>query len=57
MQTPTYEKEKIITQQTSRLPITADNIVLIIVLAVIIVALIFVAIRVKKLNDKTGKND
>ena len=57
VQTPTYEKEKIITQQTSRLPITADNIVLIIVLAVIIVALIFVAIRVKKLNDKTGKND
>lgn len=52
VKTPTYEKEKIVTQETTKLPITGDNIILVIIFAVVIIALILVFIRMKKLNKK-----
>ena len=52
VKTPTYEKEKIVTQETTKLPITGDNIILVIVFAVVIIALILVFIKMKKLNKK-----
>ena len=58
VQTPKYEKEKIVTQETTKLPITGDNLILIIVFAVVVIALILVFIRMKKLNEKNdGKKD
>ena len=54
VQTPTYEKEKIVTQETTKLPITGDNIILIVIFAVVIIALILVFIRMKKLNEKNN---
>ena len=44
--------ETVLTQETARLPITGDNIVLIIVLAIIVIALVVVFIRMKKINKK-----
>ena len=49
---PKTEIEQIITQETTRLPITGDNIVLIIVLAIIVIALVVVFMRMKKINKK-----
>ena len=49
---PKTEIEQIITQETTKLPITGDNIVLIIVLVIIVIALVIVFIRMKKINKK-----
>lgn len=49
---PKTEIEKVVTQETTRLPITGDNIVLIIILAIIVIALVVVFIRMKKINKK-----
>jgi len=49
---PNVKKEQIVTQETTKLPITYDSIVLIIVLAVVLIALVAVFIRMKKLNKK-----
>ena len=46
------EKEKVITKETTKLPITYDSIALFIVLAVVIIAIVFVFIRIKKLEKK-----
>ena len=44
--------EKVVTQETTKLPITGDNIALIVLLVVIVIALIVVFIRMKKINKK-----
>lgn len=44
--------EKVVTQETTKLPITGDNIALIVLLVVIVIALIVVFIRMKKMNKK-----
>lgn len=49
---PNVEKEKVITKETTKLPITYDSIALFIVLAVVIIAIVFVFIRIKKLEKK-----
>lgn len=42
-------------QETAKLPITGDNIVLFVALAVVVIALIVVFVRMKKLNKKEDK--
>lgn len=54
VQTPKYEKEKMVTQETTKLPITGDNIVFVIIFVVVVIALILVFIRMKKLNEKNA---
>lgn len=49
---PNVIKEEIVTQETTKLPITYDSIALFIILAVIIIALIVVFMRMRKLNQK-----
>lgn len=49
---PNVVKEQIITQETTRLPITYDSIALIVILAIIVIALVIVFIRMKKLKNK-----
>ena len=50
-----YENEKIATQEASKLPITGDNIILIITFVLILGALIFTFIKMRKSNDKETK--
>lgn len=58
VQTPKYEKEKIVTQETTKLPITGDNLIFIIAFVAVVIALILVFIRMKKLNEKNdGKKN
>ena len=52
---PSTEKEKIITQETTKLPITYDGIALIVALVIVVGALTFVAIRMKKINKDEQK--
>lgn len=47
-----YSEEKIIETITTKLPVTYDNNILLIVLAVLILAIIVVCIRIKMLNKK-----
>ena len=47
--------EQVTTQETSKLPITGDSIVLFVVLAALVIIAIFVFIRMKKLNKKADK--
>lgn len=49
---PNVVKEQIITQETTRLPITYDSIALIVILAIVVIALVIVFIRMKKLSKK-----
>ena len=49
---PNVKKEQVVTQETTRLPITYDSIALIVILAVVVISLIVVFIRMKKLNNK-----
>lgn len=49
---PLFENQERQITQTSKLPITSDNIILIIVLAVIIIALIIIFIRIKKIKKE-----
>ncbi len=49
---PNVVKEQVVTQETTRLPITYDSIALIVVLAVIVIALVVVFIRMKKVSKK-----
>lgn len=56
-QVPKYEKEKKLVQETSRLPITGDNMVLIIAFVVVAIALVFVFTRIKKLNKKENRKE
>ena len=51
-QNPTYEREKKVVQETTKLPITGDSIVLLVASVVVISAMIFVFIRMKKLKNK-----
>lgn len=44
--------EQIVTQETTRLPITYDSIALIVVLVVIVIALVVIFIRMKKISKK-----
>lgn len=48
--------ETIVVQETAKLPITGDSLVLFVLLAVIVIALIFVFIRIKKIQNKEGKH-
>ena len=50
-----YENEKIATQETSKLPITGDSIVLIVAFVLILIALIFTFIKMRKKNGKETK--
>lgn len=52
---PNVVKEQKITQETTKLPITYDSIVLFIILAAVVVALVVVFIRMKKLNKNEEK--
>lgn len=54
-QTPKYEKEQIITQETAKLPITGESLILFVIFAVVIIALIVVFVRIKKLKNQNGK--
>lgn len=47
-----YSEEKIVEKITTKLPVTYDNNILLIVFDVLIVAIIFVCIRIKMLNKK-----
>ena len=42
-------------QETAKLPITGDSIVLFVALAIVVIALIIVFARMKKLNKKEDK--
>lgn len=48
-------QEKRVVQETAKLPITGDSIVLFVALAVVVIALIIVFVRMKKLNKKEDK--
>lgn len=49
-------KEQIVTQETTKLPITYDNIILLIIAFVIIVfALVIIFIRIRKLSKRNEK--
>ena len=50
-----YEREKIVTQETTKLPITGDNIILILAFIVVIIALILVFIKMKSNKEKESK--
>ena len=52
--TPERQETKIV-QETAKLPITGDSIVLFVVLAIVVIALIIVFVRMKKLNQKEDK--
>ena len=52
---PNVVKEQKITQETTKLPITYDSIVLFVILAAVVVALVVVFIRMKKLNKNEEK--
>lgn len=54
-ETPKYVKEKVITQETTKLPITGDNIILIIAFVIVVLVLVLVFIRMKKLNKQNYK--
>lgn len=47
---PNIEKEEVIVQETTKLPITYDSIALFIVLGIIVILVIVVAIKIKKLS-------
>lgn len=47
-----YENEKIVLQETSKLPITGDSIILIIAFVLILIALAFTFIKMRKNNEK-----
>lgn len=49
---PNAVKEKIETQETTKLPITYDSIALIIILAIVVIALVIVYIRMKKIKNE-----
>ena len=57
--TPYEEREDVeetrTVQETTKLPITGDSIVLFVALAVVVIALIIVFVRMKKLNKKEDK--
>ena len=46
------DKDKVVTQETTRLPITYDSILLFVILAVVVIALVIVYIRMKKVSKK-----
>lgn len=48
-------QETVKVQETTKLPITGDNIILFVILAIVVLALIIVFIRMKKLNKKEEK--
>ena len=47
--------EEVAVQETSKLPITGDSIVLFVLLAALVIVAIIVFIRMKKLNKKADK--
>lgn len=55
-QTPSYEKEKKIVQETTKLPITGDNLVLLIAFTIVVIAIIFAFIKMKKSDNKTKES-
>ena len=55
-QTPSYEKEKKIVQETTKLPITGDNLVLLITFTIVVIAMIFAFIKMKKSDNKTKES-
>lgn len=50
-----YENEKIAVQETSKLPITGDSIILIIAFVLILIAIAFTFIKMRKNNEKKSK--
>lgn len=49
---PNVVKEEIVTQETTRLPITYDSIALFVILGIIVILVVAVFFRMKKLNKK-----
>ena len=54
-ETPTYEREQKVVEETTKLPITGDSFLLIIALGIIIVMMIFVFIKMKKAKKEADK--
>lgn len=54
---PNVVKEEVVTQETSKLPITYDSIALFVVLGIIVLLIAIVFIRMKNLNQKNGKHE
>jgi len=54
---PNVVKEEVVTQETSKLPITYDSIALFVVLGIIVLLIVIVFIRMKNLNQKSGKHE
>ena len=54
---PNVVKEEVVTQETSKLPITYDSIALLVILGVIVLLIVIVFIRMKNLNQKNGKHE
>ena len=52
---PEYEKQEIVIKETTKLPITGDNIVLFVIAGVILVLIIAVVV-LKLKNNKNGKH-
>ena len=54
-ETPTYEREQKVVEETTKLPITGDSFLLIIALGITIVMMIFVFIKMKKAKKEADK--
>ena len=54
---PQRTAETVVVQETAKLPVTGDSIVLFVILAVIVLALILVFVRMKKLEKKESKQN
>lgn len=52
---PNVEIEKVVTQETTKLPITYDSIALFVILGIVVLLIIVVAIRMKKLSKKNAE--
>lgn len=54
-ETPTYEREQKIIEETTKLPITSDSILLIVALGIIILMMIFVFIKMRKTKNEADR--
>ena len=54
-ETPTYEREQKIIEETTKLPITSDSILLIVALGIIILMMIFVFIKMRKTKNEAER--
>ena len=50
------KKKRKIVQETTKLPITGDNLVLLIAFTIVVIAIIFAFIKMKKSDNKTKES-